>query len=276
MAQQLSDFRPVHPRAASVRTMAVHATSRPYPGFARVTLRGTEDGFEDDFEPLGFDQWFRLFLPAPDGTLDLPVGGAEGWYSRLLDIEESHRPVVRNYTIRDARRVHHTWELDVDFVIHRCVTTGEVEGVAARWALDARPGDRVGVLDQGRIFNTEGHTGPILVVADESGLPGVEAIARSLDGAPCDYVLEVPDAGDRRELPGTHPVWTVRTQGQNAGDSALDLLRLRTITPDTCVYVVGEAAFVLAARSLALAAGVPKSGVQFCAYWRVGRRAKRS
>ncbi|WP_067604178.1 siderophore-interacting protein [Nocardiopsis listeri] len=275
MAQKLADFRPVHPRAASVRSLVVHATSRPFPGFSRVTLRSTGDGFEDDFEYLGFDHWFRLFLTAPDGTLDLPLGGAEGWYSRLLDIEESHRPLVRNYTIRDARRVDDVWELDLDFVIHRCVTTGEVEGVAARWALDARPGDHIGVLDQGRIFNVEDHTGPVLVVADESGLPGVEGIARSLNGAPCDYVLEVPDAADRRELVGADPVWNVRTYGESAGDRALEHLRSRGIGADTRVYVVGEASFVLATRSLALNSGVPKDNVQFCAYWRVGRRAKR-
>ncbi|MBR8743052.1 siderophore-interacting protein [Nocardiopsis sp. MG754419] len=276
MAEQLAAFRPVHPRAASVRTLAVQATSRPFPGFARVTLRSTGDGFEDDFEYLGFDHWFRLFLTAPDGTLDLPMGGAEGWYSRLLDIEESHRPVVRNYTIRDARRVGEAWELDVDFVIHRDTTTGEVDGRAARWALDARPGDRVGMLDQGRIFNVEGHTGPLLVVADESGLPGIEGIARSLAGAPCDYVLEVPDAADRRELSGADPVWTVRVAGEDAGEGVLEHLRSRVITPDTRLYVVGEASFVLAARSLALNSGVPKDNVQFCAYWRVGRRAKRN
>ncbi|WP_028648121.1 siderophore-interacting protein [Nocardiopsis sp. CNT312] len=274
MAQQLAATRPVAPRRAAVRTFAVADVSRPSPGFARVTLLSTGDGFEEEFEPLGHDHWFRLFLPAPDGSLDLPFGPAEGWYSRLLAIDEERRPVVRNYTMREVRRAGRAWEVDVDFVVHRSPTTGEVEGRAARWALAARPGDPVGLLDQGRLFNMDDHTGPVLVVADESGLPGVEGIARSLAGAPAEYVLEVPAAADRRPLADADPVWLVRGPGEDAGGRALEHLRSAAIAPATGVYIVGEASFVLAARAIALKAGVPKGRVQFCAYWRLGRRAQ--
>ncbi|QVQ51246.1 siderophore-interacting protein [Spiractinospora alimapuensis] len=274
MSEPLSATRPVTPTRSSVRTFTVAAVSHPSPGFARVTLRSTGDGFEDEFEHLGYDHWFRLFLPAPDGSLDLPFGPSQGWYSRLLAIEEHRRPVVRNYTIRAARWVGDAWELDVDLVIHRD-QTGQVTGVAARWALETQPGDTVGLLDQGRIFNMDDHSGPVLVVADESGLPGVEGIARSRSGEPGDYVLEVPDSADRRHHIDARPVWMVRDHTERVGQRTLDHLRATTIDPAASVYIVGEASFVLGARAIVTAAGVPKDRVQFCSYWRTGRRADR-
>ena len=275
MAGQLATGRAVKPRRAAVRRLAVHATSRPSPGFARVTLASTHDGFEDDFDYLGYDQWCRLFLPPARGNLVLPEGDAEGWSSRWLALGETRRPAVRNYTIRDARHADGRWLIDIDFVVHRSAA-GTVEGLAARWALAAAPGDRVGLLDQGRIFGSPASGAPVTVVADESGLPGVEGIARSLAGQPARYLLEVPDAADIRDLPTDLPrgaTWIVRQPGQAAGSGVLAALTAGRLDAASYVYAVGEASLVLRARHLARAAGVADERIDFCAYWRSGRRA---
>jgi NADPH-dependent ferric siderophore reductase len=242
------------------------------PGFVRVTVVPADFDFDDEFAALGFDQWVRLFLPNAEGILEPPMGDAEGWYSRWKAADPQRRPVIRNYTIREARRTTTGWELDIDFVLH-CGPSGQIEGTAAGWAAAAQPGDPIGLLDQGRIFDPADDGRPIMIISDESGLPGVEGIARSLRGRDATYLLEVPHADDRRELPGADPVWLVRTPHGRPGEQLLRRLAATVIDPESYVYIVGEAGFMLKARDAAKAAGVPKQRLDFCAYWRSGLSA---
>jgi NADPH-dependent ferric siderophore reductase len=280
VTQSLSSTRPRRPAVARVGEMRVVSTTRVSSGFVRVTLVGSA------IEPMGYDQWVRLFLPAASGRLELPHGDAEGWYTRWLALDEAERPVVRNYTVRAARPDPEGWQVDVDLVVHRSPVSGTVEGAAAAWAVSARPGDIVGVLDQGVIFDEPdaGHPS-ILVVADESGLPAAEGIARSLHpDSRAEFVLEVPHDDDRRPLASTGTIndeWVVRNDdaalpGRAALARVESLLRARGAGfahQGSYAYVVGEASFVLATRALLRAAGVPKHAVHFCAYWRPERRA---
>ena len=285
MTESLTRTRPRKPESASVAVMHVVTTARVSAGFVRVTLR-TDPHEPGSFEPMGYDQWFRLFLPAESGRLDLPHGDAEGWYTRWLALDESSRCLVRNYTVRAARPLERGWEIDVDFVVHVSAATGTVDGVAAAWALAARPGDTVGMLDQGVIFAEPQSTQErILVLADETGLPGVEGIARSLaPGTRVTALLEVPHSDDRRELAGGAELdvrWIVRDDDSALpGRAALgELDAFIAAAGDSLVeraaycYVVGEASFVLDARTRLRAAGVPKDAIDFCAYWRPERRA---
>lgn len=272
MTESLMSDRSVKPRRARVGTVSVLRTEPLSSGFRRITVVNDDPAFGEDFVHLGFDQWLRLFLPNTDGVLEPPYGELEGWYSRWLAADESRRCVIRNYTIREARPVGDRWELDIDFVLHTG-PGGVVEGVAARWAEAARPGDRIGVLDQGRIFDVDDHDGPIVIIADESGLPGVEGIARSLAGRPATYRLEVPHNDDRRELPASDVRWYVRDPHAMPGAALLPELHDIRIPEDGYVYVVGEASFMLTVRNLARAVGVPKNKIDFCAYWRPVRAA---
>lgn len=275
---ELSRMDPVKPESAHVTRLTVLRSTRVSPGFIRITLAGTETQFRKEFTWLGYDHWFRLFLPAADGVLELPEGPAEGWYRRLNAMPQHMRPPVRNYTIREARPTDQGWELDVDFVIHRSPATGQVEGVAATWAMRAQPGDEVGILDQGRIFNPGPRTGPVLVLGDESALPAAEAIAASLPSdQSSQFVLEIPDQADRREL-GTQQVqWTVREPHQAPGSAALQVLAGLDPSAYGYAYVAGEAGFMLEAIKRLKAAGLAKNVIDFCAYWRpAGRRRTRT
>jgi NADPH-dependent ferric siderophore reductase len=274
--EELSRTQPIRPGDAVVEELRVLRTERPSPGFVRVVLTGADAGFGERFTPRGHDQWFRLFLPTAAGELALPRGGAEGWYSRWLAIAEDSRPVVRNYTLRATRLTAEGWELDVDFVVHQGAD-GSVDGVAAGWALAARPGDRAGFLDQGVIFRPA-TSGRIVILADETGLPGVEGIARSLaPTASAAVLLEVPHGEDMRDLPTAAEAdirWIVREGPAGRGSSALDPhLDDALFAGADYVYAVGEASFALRVRQRAEAAGVPRDRVDFCAYWRPVRRA---
>lgn len=266
---ELSRMDPVKPESAHVTKLRVIRSMRVSPGFMRVTLAGTGSRFCNEFTWLGYDHWFRLFLPAGDGVLELPEGPAEGWYRRLNAIPQDVRPPVRNYTIRQARPTARGWELDVDFVIHRSPATGQVDGVAATWAMTAQRGDEVGILDQGRIFNPGSRTGPVLVLGDESALPAAEAIAASLPrGQSSQFVLEIADQADRRDLAIGQVQWTVREPHQAQGGAALQVLAGLDPCAYGYAYVAGEAGFMLEAIKRLKAAGLPKNAIDFCAYWR--------
>jgi NADPH-dependent ferric siderophore reductase len=280
MAQALASDKHVRPTDVSVQQLRVVRSEVLSSSFVRVTIGSDDPDFE--FAPVGYDQWIRLFVPAhTDQQLTLPDGPAEGWYSRLCAMPEEIRPLVRNYTIREARQTVSGWEFDIDFVVHRSATTGQIEGVGANWALAAVPGTAVGMLDQGRIFAPEDATGQVFIVADESGLPGIEGILRSLSpSARASVIIEVPHEDDIRALDSEATVdiqWIVREDSPEhrrslAGRAVLAHLDAVTLDPRGYVYAVGEASFVLAARKVAQHAGLPKAAIDFCAYWRPERR----
>lgn len=270
---------PIKPTIAHVTRMQVIRSTRISEGFVRVTLGTDDPHFNEEFSWFGYDHWFRLFLPNADGVLQLPEGSAEGWYSRLNAMPEAVRPVVRNYTIRAAHPTPTGWEIDVDFVVHRNAQTGQVEGVAANWSQTVRPGAIVGWLDQGRIFNVGQRRGDVLVIADESALPAAEAISRSLPEAQQgSFLLEIPRPDDRRELGTEQVTWVVRDDHQAPGAAALELLEQVSPQDYGYAYVAGEAAFMLEAVKRLKGAGLTKSAIDFCAYWRPvkQRRARRA
>mgnify|MGYP001507664586 FL=1 len=160
----------VKPQDAHVVTLSVVGRERVSPNVVRVTLGGDE---LDLFTPLGFDQWFRLFLPREDqDALRLPTRASGLWYVQYLATPKARRPWVRNYTVRAVRPGLR--ELDVDFVVH-----GDA-GPASSFALSAEPGDRVGLLDQGIGYHPRVPHDWTLLVADETGLPAVAGICESL------------------------------------------------------------------------------------------------
>jgi NADPH-dependent ferric siderophore reductase len=280
MAEALASHKAVRPTDVRVQHLRVVRSERISSSFVRVTI-GDDGNSALDFTPVGYDQWLRLFLPTVAcESVDLPHGDAEGWYSRWLNMPEESRPCIRNYTVRDARVTALGWEIDVDFVVHRSVS-GQVEGVGANWALNAQPGDPLGMLDQGRIFAPEDAHGQVVIASDESGLPGVEGILRSLGAdTRAVVVLEVPHADDIRPLETAATVdieWVIREHSEVhalAGKLALERLHRVSLDVRGYVYAVGEASFVLAARKRAQLAGLPKKAIDFCAYWRPARREK--
>ncbi len=272
--------KPERPKDVRVHEIEVARATRLSSSFVRVTFTGDDD-FDRSFRHVGHDQWFRFFVPNEAGALGLPGGTGDGWYRRWLTIPKATRSVQRNYTIRQARDVDGSWEIDADFVVH-AGPSGDVDGPAAAWALAARPGDRVGFLDQGMLFapadaeRAAADGGRVWLVADETGLPGVEGILTSLGGrldVAC--ILEVPHEDDRRELPHSPEVrWQVRGDGHALpGQAALKALSATPLGGSDYVYTVGESSMTLDVRKYAKRAGLRKERIDFCAYWRPERRA---
>jgi len=274
---------PVKPATPRVHRLRVLRSERVSPSYQRVTVVGDD---LHEFGGMGFDQWFRLFLPRPGHeSLHLPRATTALWYAQYLAIPEAERPHCANYTVREFRPAGSAGsagpaaELDVDFVLHRG-ESGELEGGAAIWAAAARPGDALGLLDQGVLFNAPDDATEIHVVADETGLPGTEGIVRSLHRASVGSVIqEVPTRADVRDLDapaGVDVTWVVRDELEGAdggtatpGEGALAALTSRSAAdPRGYAYVVGESALATGGRRHLHAAGLPKNRITFSGYWK--------
>ncbi|WBB53805.1 siderophore-interacting protein [Verrucosispora sp. WMMD573] len=255
--------RPVRPARQEFLRAEVLRSQRVSPTFQRVTIGG-----EDlrRFAPMGFDQWFRLFLPGP-GQHEITLPGRTDLlgYARYRAMPPRIRPVMRNYSVRAFRP--EVAELDIDFVRHQ-------GGYACSWADKAQPGEPVAILDQGIGYSAPAHVAWTLLAADETGLPAIAGILASLPAATRGLVLlEVPDRSDIAPLlapEGMEVRWHFRTPDEAAGRPTLTTVRLAEL-PDQAGYafVVGEAAMVASVRRhLVHDRAMPKADVAFCGYWR--------
>jgi NADPH-dependent ferric siderophore reductase len=156
-------------------------------------------------------------------------------------------------------------------------------GAAAQFALDARPGDRVGFLDQGLAFTPDHPHDWTLLIGDETALPAIAGICRSLPRSARGLaIIEIPTAGDRQELsapPGMEISWIHRDESPEAparpGELALRALTTANL-PDGAVHAhaIGESALATGARRhLVQQREVPKRNIDFVGYWRHGRPA---
>jgi NADPH-dependent ferric siderophore reductase len=274
----VATFKMVKPADAHVVTLSVVGSKRVSPNVVRVTLGGEGT---DLFTPMGFDQWFRMFLARDDqDSLRLPTRTSGMWYVQYLATPKARRPWVRNYTVRAARP--DLREIDVDFVVH-----GDA-GPASSFALSAQPGDRVGLLDQGVGYNPRVPHDWTLVVADETGLPAVAGICESLpDDARGLAIVEIPEAADAQDFrvpAGVELRWVVREGAAPVGTDphallpgalALEAVRSADLpSGPVYAYAVGESALATGVRRhLVNDRGVPKANIDFVGYWRHGHAA---
>ena len=271
-----------HPRLVKPETqglvhLTVLRTEQLSPHWLRVTLGGGEI---DRFRAMGYDQWFRLFLPlgGDEGLERLPAKANKMFgYLKYLRIPDGVRPVMRNYTVRAFRPATATTgaEIDVDFVLHGSAADGTA-GPASRWAESCQAGESVVVIDEGLTFNPDRGTDRVVLVSDETGLPAIAGICAALPSHATGLaIVEVPSAEDALGFP--HPAgvtvhWIVRDHDVKPGTPALQALRDASI-PDAAIhaYIVGEQALATEGRRhLVGERGVPKDLVSFCGYWRVG------
>ena len=267
----------VKPESADLLHLTVLRTERLSTHWVRVTLGGGE---VEKFRPMGFDQWFRLFLPiGGDAGLDRVPAKANRMfgYLKFLRIPDGERPVMRNYSVRAYRPATGDAgaEIDVDFVLHGSAADGTA-GPASRWAETCEPGEHVLIIDEGLTFNPQRGTDRVVLVGDETALPAIASISASLpEGAVGAAIIEVPSAEDALEFPhpaGVEVTWIVRPHDAAPGSLALDALR-RTALPDAPfhAYAAGEQALASGARRhLVGERGVDKNAVSFCGYWKIG------
>ena len=243
-----------------VRRLRVQEVFRPSPHLVRVRLSGDD---LHDFISASFDDHLKLMLPAhPDAPLVLPEPGAEG----PAFPPEVQRPTMRDYTPRWFDPA--AGLLDLEFALHGT-------GAAATWAMQARPGQEVGVGGPRGSFVVPTRFDWHLLVGDETALP---AIARRLEELPAKahafVIAETADPADRRGLEsraGLTVQWL--TEGEDGGLAAAVAAWQRP-PGEGYAWGAGEAAEMAATRRVLLEQhGVVKDRMRVAAYWKRGTAA---
>lgn len=173
------------------------------------------------------DQRIKIFFPDADGQP--PALPHDGWLATYQAMNPDTRPPRRTYTIRTLRA--RQAEVDVEFVLHGAT------GPASRWAIDAKPGDRLQIVAPNRAYTDDpggyewrppANLESLALIADETALPAIAGILEELAAKPnpphTQAFLEVPTKADRIALatwPGLELHWLPREHLNLAPGEAL-------------------------------------------------------
>jgi NADPH-dependent ferric siderophore reductase len=239
---------------------SVTETIQLSPRLRRITLQ-VDDPEALAVRPAG-DSAVGVYFPVvtPDGERTPPpfVTGSDG--TRYVDPASGEDG--RNYSVR-----HHIDDrIDLDIVVH-------ARGAGTTWAIETRPGDRVG-LDHARSwYRPEPTTDWQLLVTDLSGLPATARIIEELPGGiPVTAVVEVAERDDLDYLAPHPDVSIIPTIGTGNGYASSQLAQLvRELTlPDGRGYCwfAGEAAESRAVRKHFRGQGWTIDQLDVTGYWR--------
>ncbi|QDQ98760.1 siderophore-interacting protein [Tomitella fengzijianii] len=239
----------------------VISTETLTPHLMRVVLGG--DGLAGFAAPDHADAYVNCFFLPAGAPYGVPFEDAE-----VRELPREQRPFPRRITVRtwdDARR-----ELTLDIAVH-----GE-EGYAGRWAVAARPGDRLQMRGPAGGYRPHADADAYLFVGDESALPAIAACTEAVPaGRPVRVVAEVHDAGEEIGLdcPGELQVTWVHRAGAADPDRLLAdaVAALPRAEGVVSAFVHGEAAATRAVRRVLLAGRLVDPDLLSCSpYWRTG------
>ncbi|MFY1623832.1 siderophore-interacting protein [Micromonospora sp. WMMD735] len=257
--------------------LRVSETHQITPHMIRVVLTG------DDLQGLSLsepDQQVKLYFPrAGQARPSLPAATADtdvmSWYQAYSAIPDDERPWMRSYTIRwhDAA----TSSIAIDFVVHKHA------GPATQWAVNAKPGDTLGVFGPSAMFARHTPLSAqlndadwVLLIGDDAAIPAMSTIIERLPAdKPAYAFIEVAGAPDEQPLTTRarlETTWLHRGSIEPGHSDAL-LQAVRAVNlPDGTgfAWVGGEANAVRGIRRhLVGDRGMPKRLVDFTGYWRL-------
>ena len=240
-----------------LRTTTVQSVTRITPHMLRITLQGDDLA---GFVSLGFDDHVKLIFPDANGQLQLATG--------IEGLSPAQRESMRDYTPHSYDAAAKT--LSIDFAVHEA-------GPATAWALQAAPGQQLGIGGPRGSFIIptafDGH----LLIGDDASLP---AIARRLAELPADTraiaVIEVDSSADEQALPSAADarIHWVHRNGADAGQASgilAALAQLDAPAGDYYCWVALESAAAKALRTTLVDnyAANPK-WTKAAAYWKLG------
>ncbi|MHA0962077.1 siderophore-interacting protein [Enterobacter cancerogenus] len=235
------------------RELDVLRVERVNAGFQRIFLGGEA---LEGFSSRGFDDHTKVFFPVPGTTFVPPVVTEEG-----IDWGEGVRPQARDYTpLFDAE--HN--ELVLDFFVHD-------GGVASRWALEAKVGDKLTIGGpRGSLVVPEDYAWQ-LYVCDESGMPALrrrlETIASLKVRPEIHAVVTVGDASYKTylaHLSGFNITWIVGHSEQAVADQ---LAALTVPAEDYFIWLTGEGKVVKNLSRRFETDAIDQQLVRASAYW---------
>jgi NADPH-dependent ferric siderophore reductase len=236
----------------------VRRVDRPTPGCVRVTFGGEELA---GYEMRGPASHIKVLLPREgEDRLVLPRWGPDG---PILGEGES-MPPSRTYTPRAWDAANR--ELTVEFMLHG-------EGLATRWAREAKAGDAVAVTLPGGPYNLDPSADWYLLAGDESALPAIETIIEEIPaGKPVHVFVEVASAAEERPLSASSVSWLHREAGAETGAALERALRDFPATAGNGrVWVGCEAEIMRSIRKhLLFERGLDRAQIHTHGYWKKG------
>lgn len=157
--------------------------------------------------------------------------------------------------------------LTLDVVLHP-------GGLGSGWAQHAAAGDELRITHHNSWFRRQAGAGWQVLIGDITALPAIARIVEeSAAEVPTSAIVEVPDPGDRQELPGAEVRWVHNPELASAGSGLGELARDLVLPPGPgYVYVAGEAAATRAVRKwLRREFGLPADAFGVIGYWRRSR-----
>jgi NADPH-dependent ferric siderophore reductase len=257
------------PYAALSGLAQVVASDRLTPRTQRITVTG--DVLQDLASPLGPSRPLRMYFPSPGEDRAAPLtmigeGAAAGFLSAGAPAP------VRAYTFREfdaARR-----EATIEFVLH------EGQGIGATWAIEAGPGDFVGLVIPTSLDQEIPEADWYLVFADPTSLPALAGFLEHLQsGAKVRAYIEVVDEAEHQQLDTAADLdvtWIHRGE-RPAGTTRLLQHAVRELewpAGRVHVWAAAETKEVAAVRShIREAHGLDRHNYEIYAYWRRGKSA---
>jgi NADPH-dependent ferric siderophore reductase len=241
-------------RARLLRVLRVTKLS---PRMVRVTLGGDD---LEGFVTLSPDDHVKLLFPAEGAEKPvLPSFTPDG----VKWPEGAARPVARDYTPRrfDAS----ARELDIDFALHG-------EGVAARWAQNAQPGQWLGVAGPRGSHVVSYKYDWYLLAGDEAALPSLSRRLEELPaGAKSIAFFEVADAKEVLSLTTQADAdvrWVLRSEGQTLESAVREM---EFLPGEYFAWISGEVGGVRAIfKWLLEEKGGDRAHIKADGYWKRG------
>ncbi len=224
------------------------------PGVIRMSCSGPELAHFATPKPGGH---IKLFFPPPGAI----------WPS-VDPASDIPRPPSRTYTPRRFDAAQN--RLEIEFVRHGA-------GLASSWAERARIGDRVLIGGPGGGYVPPEDLRSIVIIADESAMPGAGMVLEALPGGCAVQVIcEVAHAVEERALSSIVPsqhLWLHRSNKAAPPGALLEdeVHAMATPSSETFWWVACEAASMRRIRDILITRhGVDRARLHMRGYWKFG------
>jgi NADPH-dependent ferric siderophore reductase len=211
----------------------------------------------------------RITLGGP-GLSGFPANQEGAYIKLMLDDPDRAEPSVRTYTVRHHREA--AGEIDVDFVMH-----GD-HGIAARWAMHARVGDRLRLGGPGPKKIPSMDADRYFFVADMTALPALSVNLEAMQPSATGYaVIEILHEDDRQELEapaGIELEWIVAAQPEDGREAVIKRIRDKQwLAGRPVVWAASEFDTMRAMRVyFKKERGLPTADAYISSYWKQGLR----
>jgi NADPH-dependent ferric siderophore reductase len=244
------------------RLLTVQRVERLTPKMARITLGGDLAGFVSS----AYDDHVKLFFPLPGQ--DAPAVPEQGPNGPVYP-DGVEKPPARDYTPRryDVGRN----ELVIDFALHDA-------GPATNWAMQAAPGQKLGIGGPRGSFVVPADFDWYLFVGDETALPAIGRRLEELRAGVRAIVIAAVTGPEEEQTfesrAGVETIWVHRPLSRAEDPAPLhDALRAAKLpaSGDGYAWAAGESQTAkLLRRHLLDERGLDKAWLKAAGYWKRG------